>query len=797
MATKTEIEKYIQQIKTNPYDLCGIPFNTLNVDECLALVQADGYCLRKVPNVKRTKKVCLAAVKNYPLALAHVPERLKTLEMCQNTYIKDFRVFPYLLPEMYTLNICIDCYEKLLSENNIYILLKTISSAVPKDFHQDNRIITLERKLGIRKIISKRYENGNFVVVEKAHYEANPLQSVFGTFMEFYSFVDNDLKDADLYGYNFKGVNLRNIDISEAYINTDVLADNDIYSDKFFCENIKAPEGLTELVPYEPKEIVTYYDSENGLSDDNRRIYYISDLHLNHKLQMQFPNRATENEVKYYIKQLVSQLEKTKTTFDPHHDFLIIAGDVSYNFKIAEIFYTELIKIWVPEHIVVVLGNHELWDYGAKEKGRKVEKVIKKYRKLFDNLGINFLQNDLLIVTGEYFSEVTVIKEKELLDNSPEWLKEKCKTSRLTMFGGIGFSGENKDFNANHGIYREAIISLEIDKQYTKAFTNVYDKVKVALSSTKLVILTHMPYADWSIENPIANWIYVCGHTHKNEYFIDENKTFYADNQIGYYTKSMGLKHFELTTHYDIFLDYEDGIYEISREQYLDFNRGLNVTITFNQINGQILMLKRDDIYCFLYREDNNKMYFLKGGSKRKLKHQNERYFYETMVVYKKAMEYIMHDYHDNLKHISNQIKKIGGDGRVHGCIIDIDYWNHIYLNPANGKIICYWASSIGHRYEYPNIVTLLQTEREDLYITYLEKNIENKTDLQIFEKGEVTYDVDAVKVVSDTSMYRPSNIFRSLQYMFDVNVIREWNEEVVERVIDKYLSGMLAIEQK
>lgn len=795
MATKTALKKYIQQLKKSPHNLWGIPFDTLNVDECLALVQVTGSCLRKVPNAKRTKKVCIAAVENYPLALGEVPERLKTKEMCQNAYDKEIGAFPYMLSEMYTLELCIECYERLLSEKEIGVSLKTISSAMPMEFHQDNKIFTLERKLGIRKITDKKYEDGKFVVVEKVQYEENPLRNVFETFVEFYSFVDNDLKGADLYGYNFEGVNLQNVDLSEVYISTEVLAANGMYSDKFFRENVKAPEESTELVPYEPKEI-TYYASESGLSDDNRRIYYISDLHLNHKLQIQFKDRATENDVKYYIEQLVSQLVKTRTEFNPH-DFLIIAGDVSYNFKISELFYTELVKKWEPEHIVVILGNHELWDYGAKEKVRNVEKIIGKYRKLFDRLGVQFLQNDLLITTGDYFSEVTVIKEKEILANSAEWLKEKCRTSRLTMFGGIGFSGENIAFNATQGIYRATIDSLEMDKRYTKAFVSVYDKIKAALNSMKVVALTHMPYTDWSQEEPIANWIYVCGHTHMNEYCIDENKTLYADNQVGYYTKSMGLKHFELTKHYDIFSDYEDGIYEISREQYIDFNRGLNVKITFNRSEGKIFMLKRDGIYCFLYRGDTGKIYLLKGGSNRKLEHQDIQYYYDIISVYKKAMEFIMHDYHEALKHISSQIKKIGGDGRIHGCIVDIDEMNHVYLNPVNGKIICYWASAINHRYEYPSFAALLQAEREDIYLTYLEKSIESKGELQIFEKGEVTFELEAVKIVSDTSMYKPSNMFRSLQYMFDVNVIREWNEEVVERAIDKYLNGVLKIEEK
>lgn len=718
--------------------------------------------------------------------------------MCQDAYHRNAEVFPYLLPEMYSLELCNDCYKRLLKKSSITVSLTTISSAVPKEYHQDKKIFSLERKLEIRRIKSKKYEDGKFIVVEDVRYEQQPVENIFESFAEFYIFVDKDLKDADLLEYDFEGVKLKGIDVSEAYIRADVLLKNDMYSDAYFNINVKTPDESTELVPYEPKEVIAYYDvTDSGLSDDTRRIYYISDLHLNHKLQMQFQDRATVNEVKYYIKQLVSKLVKSGTehTYD---DFLLIEGDVSFNFNIAEIFYTELAQKWEPERIVVILGNHELWDYDSDEKDRSVEKVIEKYRNLFGRLNINFLQNDLMVVTGDFSfcSKVNIITEKELLSNSAEWLREKCLNSRLTIFGGIGFSGENQEFNADYGIYRKTIETLEKDKQYTEAFKTVYDKVKDAIHCMKAVIMTHMPYWDWSNEEPIPNWIYVCGHTHKNQLYMDDKKTLYADNQIGYYVKSMSLKHFRLTIHYDIFSDYQDGIYEISREEYLDFSRGLKVTMTFNRTEGQILMLKRDGIYCFFYRAETGKIYLLKGGSTRKVEHQDIQYFYDTMSVYKKAMEYVMHDYHEALKHISRQIQKIGGSGRIHGSIVDIDDFNHIYLNPGNGQILCYWALAVDYRYEYPNIETLLKAEREDLYLTYQQECLENKNELQIFTQDKLTYDLDAVKVVSDTSMYTPSNMFRSLQYMFDVNVIREWNEELVERAVNKYLGAMKFIDK-
>lgn len=237
------------------------------------------------------------------------------------------------------------------------------------------------------------------------------------------------------------------------------------------------------------------------------------------------------------------------------NDFIMIAGDISYNFRIAEMFYTELVKrtCRYRKQIIVVLGNHDLWNLGTREKNKyNLQHIIKKYRKLFEKLGIIFLQNDLLIVTGNNMYNYTydIITENEILSNSKEWLREKSINSKLTVLGGIGFSGENDNFNALNGIYRNTITSLENDKKYTKEFNNVYNKVKEAIGTAQVVVLTHTPIEDWNTEGPISNWIYVNGHTHINHFSFEGGSRIYADNQSGYKTKSMTFKSFELSKHY-------------------------------------------------------------------------------------------------------------------------------------------------------------------------------------------------------------------------------------------------------
>ena len=55
-------------------------------------------------------------------------------------------------------------------------------------------------------------------------------------------------------------------------------------------------------------------------------------------------------------------------------------------------------------------------------------------------------------------------------------------------------------------------------------------------------------------------------------YFLTDGvKRIYADNQIGYRNESPHLKNFLMDGEYDYFGNYEDGIYEITSQEYQDF----------------------------------------------------------------------------------------------------------------------------------------------------------------------------------------------------------------------------------
>ena len=172
--------------------------------------------------------------------------------------------------------------------------------------------------------------------------------------------------------------------------------------------------------------------------------------------------------------------------------------------------------------------------------------------------------------------------------------------SNLVIFGGIGFSAYNANFNATQGIYRNAITSLQMDLQYTQQSELVYNKLCEAFFEDKIIILSHMPPKDWSQRDLVANWIYVNGHTHSNYYIQSDECTVYADNQMGYTSKSVGLKYFKTSFHYDIFKYYSDGIYHITKAQYIEFNNGNGTRCTFNRDVDHIVMLKHH-LFSFVF----------------------------------------------------------------------------------------------------------------------------------------------------------------------------------------------------
>lgn len=620
------------------------------------------------------------------------------------------------------------------------------------------------------------------------------LNRVFDSFYEFAKFLNGDLSDANLYDYDFVDIDLKNYNIERASIRGSILKKLGLLDNSFYESNIGPNDYYLEkketflITKSENREIMNL-DGISMFRDNLQGLSYITDLHLNHKIKNRFPEYASKQEIIDYIREIVDSLKANDFQVTLHT--ILIGGDVSFNFEISKIFYQELRKVFKYKKIVVVLGNHELWDFELLHDSKQlqvnpVDYIVGQYRKLFEELKITFLHNELLIAnifTNPDSYHNVILSEQQLTEMSEQEISDKCLKSVLTIYGGLGFSGYSHEYNAESGIYRGAVPRLSDDLRETKKFENIYYKLKRALNDRTVVILSHTPKEYWSLDKYQTGWIYVSGHTHQNYYCVDDEKTIYADNQIGYNGKIIKLKQFYFTRSHDSLKNYADGIHLISKQEYIDFYYRYGVRINYNRENTAIYFLKKNGIYLFIQKSnETGVLMILNGGAIKKLSGpQNLDYYYENLEYYAKSVEFFMSKYNKQLQQISIIVKAFGGTGHIHGSIVDIDFFNHIYLNPFDGKITSYFAYSMTEKYIYKNIPSLLFYEANHLYPRYLEFiKTDNKNQLiAIDEDLEVS---KRKQFVADTDMYRFSRIAKTLQYLTKMKVVRTWNDELIKK---------------
>ena len=110
----------------------------------------------------------------------------------------------------------------------------------------------------------------------------------------------------------------------------------------------------------------------------------------------------------------------------------------------------------------------------------------------------------------------------------------------------------------------------------------------------------------------------------------------------------------------------------------------------------------------------------LNGGNRKALKYQGDlEYYYRNLRKYSTIIENLLADYYHLLNQVSNFVKDFEGSGKIHGSIIDIDFYNHIFVNPIDGTITPYYAESMVDKYPYETIENLLYYHNKELYKIY------------------------------------------------------------------------------
>ncbi len=627
-------------------------------------------------------------------------------------------------------------------------------------------------------INSKLLYRGSFVV--KQSWYSNDIliredSHNFTYFFDFVYFLKGDLSNADLISceglenVDFKKLKTDNIKVTSKVLSSQENDKNEI--------SLKFDDFELELS--KENELNTNKSSIKSINENyyNNRVSYITDIHLPHKLKCN--NCKSKEDITSTIRKLVAELSKTS------NDINLIGGDISNDIGLYESFLNEL-YLYNKNNLkhfsyFITLGNHELWQF----KDLSLQEIINKYKYVLDRINsscFHLVHNNLFY----YDCGWKEISQSDLKNLNIDELQIMTKTAKMIIFGGLGFAGENQKFNADNGLY-QGTISRAQEIEESRKFKILYDKVTSALNDKNLIILTHMPLQDWAGEDAktIDEVVYVSGHTHRNYYYDDGKKRVFEDNQVGYLGKDVHFKSFSINFDYDLFKECDDGIHEITKEDYHNFYRGINQIVTFNRKFKKLYLLKRKGNYMFLMLGISGNLSILNGGQIR-VCNNDVNYYYDKLDKYVESVNMFLAKYNEYQREISNEMQKIGGDGKIHGAIIDIDYNNHIYVNPLDGTLTAYSAFSMIDKYIYKNIPSLLKYECPALFNNYKKvlEDTNTNNNLTLYDSNLKLS--KSCKFNSDTTIYRYSRIIKGLQYTTNNHVVRLWADDLVDEATEE-----------
>lgn len=736
--------------------------------------------------VKQTREKHKKELKNY---IERIKKENKKYEEHRKVFF-DNKTHYYVEESNYGFKRFFENFDELVRYRKGDMSNADLRNALDLNYDFSKCIINENTKLPINRLnypvyeLKKEYYDNKFFVTQTWYDKAKNMGKCrkyeFKYFFDFVSFLKGDLSEANLlrceglkYLKDIKGINFNNAKITSRIC--EKLGIN-YKKCKFNFDQIKTytqieeNEKRTDLILKDMRELQqSNKDKQLLYSQDGlykQRISYVSDLHLLHKINAYCPK--SENDLIYVLQKIVEQLVVEAQSI------MLIAGDISSNVEIYELFLNllneEISRKRKATKVIITLGNHELWGFSSEN----FDNIVKFYNNLAIKYKMHLLQNKILYVDS--WRTLKEITEDEILSLSIKELREILREARIIFFGGLAFSGYNEKFNADLGIYRD-VITREEEINQTKRFEKLYNKIKETLCKRNVVIITHTPMDCWKKDiEYTSGFIYVSGHTHLNNYHDDGEMRIYSDNQIGYKAKTMHLKYFELEKEYDYFCYYKDGIYEITPDEYKSFYRGRNIMIAFTRDTYILWMLKKNDYYCFIHESKDGTLTILNGGALKKLAYKDINYYFNNMDKLIATIKKPLDKYSSLQKDISNRIKKIGGSGKIHGCIIDIDWYNHIYVNPVDLKITAYNALDIINKEVYPDISSLLKAEAPRLYLNYKNQKEVNSgkiSDIEDVNKNEISV---LPQTYLDTDIYKASREIKKMQRL-DSKILTTWYE--------------------
>ena len=440
------------------------------------------------------------------------------------------------------------------------------------------------------------------------------------------------------------------------------------------------------------------------------------------------------------------------------------------------------------QYVYAILGNHELWDFESYDTCET------SYKQLFAELDIVFLNNAIYplgafrrpILLG-YDSEAEKLTATPLRreDDPKKYDSQLYNFDNILIVGGLGFASENPSFNALQGIYGTAV-SREEELVRCKEWRELVSKAAglAVQNHCSLVILSHTPVFDWMPRpEEFSNCFVFSGHTHKNVAYGGENNFFvFADNQIGYGGRNFSFKKATLHIPRNPLASKTDGFWEISCDEYKEYYRYVRETLPGTGIiekqialyKAKLYVIKQDD-YVGFFLVSPLFVHICNGGQIRGIGpcEPLDRYVANFKAVIDRYM-IALSPLRQFQERLSSYIKSLGGNGYIHGTIVDIDFQNHVMINPLDGALTFYNSPKFGVVNAYPDIGALIHAHCPALETAYQKAG----SSLPIAKNTPSPLStLESVDIKN--SPYAISRKVNALQRLVDKHILRDWNPDL------------------
>lgn len=246
-----------------------------------------------------------------------------------------------------------------------------------------------------------------------------------------------------------------------------------------------------------------------------------------------------------------------------------------------------------------------------------------------------------------------------------------------------------------------------------------------------------------------------------------------------------------LVAEIELFHNMPDGIHEVTISEDIAFHK-VNRIYCDPRVNKWAAYYVVKNAGCWMFfgkRPNTGKLCMLRGAKPLKIEHQDLNYYFERLPEYVAAVSAAYAPYYAVISQLAGEVSALGGSGTIHGCIVDIDFNTHIYLNPFDGTVTAYYANDVSERLVYRDIASAFHNDNVSKELLangkfpLLNHAVESKRDALV-KVPAIVIDDSKNKIELDamtgTDIYKPSYVLNGLQSILEHGVVRVWNESIL-----------------